>query len=104
MIDSVQAGPAAQAVAQLRCFGCGAVQLRAAPDFRCPDCGELLEVVYPAWPEGARPQELKRVWLERKTSPTALDRSGVWRFRELIPIVSGEHVVTIGEGNTPLYE
>ena len=35
----------------------------------------------------------------------AVDQSGVWRFRELLPIVSDvERVVTLREGNTPLFE
>ena len=35
----------------------------------------------------------------------AVDQSGVWRFRELLPIVKNfENVVTLREGNTPLYE
>jgi threonine synthase len=34
-----------------------------------------------------------------------LDQSGVWRFRELLPIVRNvDRVVTLLEGNTPLYE
>ena len=32
-----------------------------------------------------------------------LDRV-VWRFRDLLPIVTEEQVVTLREGNTPLYE
>jgi threonine synthase len=35
----------------------------------------------------------------------AIDQSGVWRFRELLPIVGNlQKVVTLNEGNTPLYE
>jgi threonine synthase len=34
----------------------------------------------------------------------AVDQSGVWRFRDLLPIVAAEQVVTLREGNTPLYE
>jgi threonine synthase len=33
-----------------------------------------------------------------------IDQSGVWRFRDLLPIVSNEKIVTLREGNTPLYE
>jgi threonine synthase len=33
-----------------------------------------------------------------------IDQSGVWRFRDLLPIVPYERVVTLREGNTPLYE
>ena len=34
----------------------------------------------------------------------AVDQSGVWRFRDLLPIVAEDRVVTLREGNTPLYE
>jgi threonine synthase len=34
----------------------------------------------------------------------AIDQSGVWRFRDLLPIVVDEKIVTLREGNTPLYE
>ncbi len=32
------------------------------------------------------------------------DRSGVWRFRELLPFGDIPPIVSLGEGNTPLYE
>jgi threonine synthase len=47
---------------------------------------------------------LKHLWQERKTSTMAVDQSGVWRFRDLLPIVPEDRVVTLREGNTPLYE
>jgi threonine synthase len=95
------------AEAQLRCCGCGSIQNEPQPDFRCSECGELLEVTYPAWEavaRGASAAEMKRVWRERRSSFSALDASGVWRYRELLPIVPEmEKVVTLAEGNTPLY-
>src|SRR5438552_18143534 len=91
------------AAAQLQCCGCLAMQAELQPDFRCPECGELLEVVYPQWDsDGAN--ELKTKWLERKMSGAGVDRSGVWRFREMLPIVEVlDEVTTLAEGNTPLY-
>jgi threonine synthase len=48
---------------------------------------------------------MRHLWQERRTSTMAVDQSGVWRFRELLPIVKNfENVVTLREGNTPLYE
>ena len=96
---------------QLRCFGCGAkiAGAQAQPDFRCIECGELFEVEYPGWverrgPERPNPAALKWLWRERKSSSEALDHSGVWRFRELLPILdSFGDAVTLREGNTPLY-
>ena len=67
----------------------------------CPKCGELLEVVVN--PGSHEPRDLKRIWLERRTSYDARDASGVWRFREFLPDVYGpDGVVTLNEGNVPL--
>jgi threonine synthase len=96
---------------QLRCFGCGAriSGAEARPDFRCAACGELFEVEYPGWSKRQGPDRpnagaLKWLWRERRSSSETLDRSGVWRFRELLPILdSFGDAVTLFEGNTPLY-
>ncbi len=96
---------------QLRCFGCGAriAGAEAQPDFRCAMCGDLFEVDYPGWiqkkgPDRPNPGALKWLWRERRCSSEALDQSGVWRFRELLPILdSFGDAVTLREGNTPLY-
>ena len=51
------------------------------------------------------PNALRWLWQERRTSTLSIDQSGVWRFRDLFPIVKDfERVVTLREGNTPLYE
>ena len=48
---------------------------------------------------------LRWLWQERRTSTLPVDQSGVWRFRDLLPIVEDpENIVTLREGNTPLYE
>jgi threonine synthase len=103
---------------QLRCADCG-VRTTAesmSSDFRCPECQGLYEVVYP-WSSGPvlaestsqlnlpNPGGMRHLWQERRTSTLAIDQSGVWRFRELLPIVRKmEKVVTLCEGNTPLYD
>lgn len=96
---------------QLRCFGCGAriSGSEAQPDFRCAECGDLFEVDYPGWGQRQghnrpNPGALKWLWRERRCSSEALDHSGVWRFRELLPILDNfGNAVTLREGNTPLY-
>src|ERR1700678_225668 len=96
---------------QLRCFGCGirVPGTEARPDFRCSQCGDLFEVEYPGWSQRQGPDRpnagaLKWVWRERRCSSEALDHSGVWRFREMLPILeSFGNAVTLREGNTPLY-
>jgi len=85
--------------------------LRATPgsagqDFRCAACGDLLEFFFPGWTSDSpvsNPAALKALWLNRRTSREALDQSGVWRFRELLPHIPAEHAITLREGNTPLY-
>jgi threonine synthase len=95
----------------LRCFGCGTriSGAEARADFRCAECGDLFEVEYAGWsqrqgPERPNPGALKWLWRERRCSSEALDQSGVWRFRELLPILDNfGNAVTLREGNTPLY-
>ena len=96
---------------QLRCFGCGSriAGAEARPDFRCAQCGDLFEVEYPGWSQRGghdrpNPGALKWLWRERRCSGEALDASGVWRFRELLPILdSFGNAISLREGNTPLY-
>jgi len=95
---------------QLRCTGC-ATRIpgpEVPPDFRCANCQSLFEVVYP-WSEGTKDlpnaSALRWLWQERRTSTQSIDQSGVWRFRDLLPIVRDfERVTTLREGNTPLYD
>ena len=47
---------------------------------------------------------LRWLWKERRHSALPIDQSGVWRFRELLPILNKPNdAVTLREGNTPLY-
>ena len=65
----------------------------------CPVCGELLEACIDRPNKEAA--DLKRIWLDRRTSFDQRDISGVWRFRELLPLDYGaDHTVSLGEGNT----
>lgn len=89
-----------------RCISCSAQTGTAGQDFRCPHCGDLLEITYPRWKE-ARPSadSLKANWRTRRSSQASADLSGIWRFRELLPALKNENaIITLREGNTPLYE
>jgi len=91
---------------RFRCIACGALGGAAAQDFRCSQCGDLLEITYPsrvyAAPSAA---DLKSTWRSRRLSNAPIDLSGVWRFRDLLPPLSGDdQAITLREGNTPLYE
>jgi threonine synthase len=93
-----------QATFRFRCIGCASVDSTAGQDFRCPRCGNLLEITDSSW-NSRNPAALKSLWRERRTLNAALDLSGVWRFREFLPAPQSEQqVVTLREGNTPLYE
>ena len=106
----------------LRCTGCAKCIAgdQVPPDFRCAECQSLFEVVYP-WNDSIEnlhgqtdlpnprdlpnPAALRWLWQERRSSTQSIDQSGVWRFRDLLPIVRDfERVTTLREGNTPLYE
>jgi threonine synthase len=69
--------------------------------FGCPDCGDLLDVVYD-WDRLPVPRslaEFEAKWADR-LNPANF--SGVWRFRELLPFAPPGAEVTIGEGQTLL--
>jgi len=68
----------------------------------CDACGALLDIAYDwdALPVPASLQDFQAKWA-RRNDP--LCRSGVWRFRELLPFAPPEKIVTIGEGQTPLH-
>jgi threonine synthase len=68
----------------------------------CANCGSLLDI------ENTQPllnaHALRNAWRDRRLSNESSDRSGVWRFRELLPFEPNVHVVSLVEGNTPLYD
>ena len=93
---------------------CGASYPVTDPLVACRACGELLDVSY-EWPANF-PRDYWRLIEERgrTTGPrgpagggpsteSALDFSGVWRFRDLLPFFrDASEIVTIGEGRTNL--
>src|SRR5215470_11873788 len=94
-----------QSVSELRCIGCGRTAL---PDrFRCEHCHDLLEIVFPGWdeqgPVGLDAPGLKLLWRQRRSSSDPADQSGVWRYREVLPEIPRQQIITIKEGNTPVY-
>ncbi len=97
---------------ELSCIACGAGVEMPGQTFRCSHCGDLLEIIYPGWktdqglrPSGLNSASLKALWRTRRKSLLPVDQSGVWRFRELLPAIpEGSRVITLREGNTPIYE
>jgi threonine synthase len=69
----------------------------------CPNCHGLLDVTYDFQID--EPEKLKHAFQQRRLSNDPLDLSGVWRYRELLPFCQDpSNVVTMQEGNTPIYE
>ena len=68
----------------------------------CAQCGELLEVERTGGVAEAK--GLRQVWRQRRMSTDVRDRSGVWRFREFLPFDDNVEVVSLGEGNTQVYD
>jgi threonine synthase len=101
---------APQSAFSFRCIACGHASESAGQDFRCAHCSDLVEIVNPQWSESdqklaLQPDRLKSIWKQRRLSPAPADLSGVWRFRELLPVLASElNIITLREGNTPLYE
>lgn len=85
-----------------RCIECEASVGINEQIYTCRMCGGLLEIVLEKASE-PKPNELRAVWRDRLSSHDSRDRSGVWRFRELLPFVTDMEIVTLNEGNTLLY-
>ncbi|OHB67500.1 MAG: threonine synthase [Planctomycetes bacterium RBG_13_62_9] len=71
--------------------------------FKCPQCGDLLDIQY-NWDAIALPKNLSDFAKRWANRDKPLDFSGVWRFRELLDFCPDKHKVTIGEGQTILQQ
>lgn len=77
---------------RLECGACGSDNGFEPLATLCPECGspQLVRYSDPEFPGG----ELARRWADRPR--------GMWRFREIMPLVEEEQPVSLGEGDTPL--
>jgi threonine synthase len=85
----------------LVCVDCDARHDGLKVRYRC-DCGGTLDVVHDL--DRLRSTTPLEAFDRRLGSRRAEDRSGVWRFRELILPAPIDLLATRGEGNTGLYE
>lgn len=87
-----------------RCIarGCGGAYALTDRVYVCPRCGGPLEIETGAGGV-ADAAALREKWGARAASAGPKDRSGVWRYRELLPFDPAD-AVTLFEGNTPLYD
>lgn len=83
---------------EARCTQCGKA---ADPNLICA-CGGVPEFDAPE--TRIDPAGLRRLLRDRRASYEPLFASGVWRLRELLPPIPPDAVVSLGEGNVPLYD
>ncbi len=74
---------------QLRCVNCSRRTESDELDPRCPGCHSALLLL----------DEGKKTLSRREIESLP---PGVWRFRSVLPTVAYEHIVSLGEGGTPL--
>lgn len=82
---------------------CGAEFDRKESFFKCPQCGDLLDICYD-WNKAELPVKMSDFGKRWATRNNRLDFSGVWRFRELLNFCEDEFKVSIGEGQTLLQQ
>ena len=82
---------------------CGAEFDCAEAMFKCPRCGELLDIRY-NWDKIEVPDKISDFGKRWANRINPLDFSGVWRFRELLNFCEDKYKVTIGEGQTILQQ
>lgn len=79
-------------LSHLVCSGCGQTFDAFQVQTFCPQCSSPLLARYKL--DRAR-QELDRETISRRAP-------GMWRWRELLPVVEAANIVSLGEGDTPL--
>jgi threonine synthase len=77
----------------IRCIECGNTYPPDEALYICPNCGDLLEVVYDYQRLTAKVAESD--WKHRPIS--------VWKYKEVLPIEPSSYIVSLGEGNTGLH-
>ena len=90
----------------LRCIepDCSSRYPAGERSYSCPACGGLLDLAYD-FDLPSSPEAIKAVFKARKLQSEPAYLSGVWRFHELLPFLPDlSRVVTLFEGNTPIYE
>ncbi len=93
----------------LQCMAptCGATFEIDAMHYACPHCAALLDVRY-EWSRLSVPKSLTEFDARHAASAndteSRLNASGVWRFRDMLPVAPDEELVTLGEGRTHLQQ
>lgn len=85
---------------ELKCIACENSYSFEEVRFQC-ECGGLLEVKHDA---AAWKSVSPTIFQKRQSEPGVTNKSGVWRFREVIANISLNDIVTLQEGDTGLYK
>jgi len=78
---------------KLKCIKCAA-EYSLVTRYGCPKCGGILDVIYDY--EAMRKEGIDLYF-------PGVKNEGMWRFKDLLPIEKKESIVTLREGNTPLF-
>ncbi|HEX3549351.1 MAG TPA: threonine synthase [Candidatus Elarobacter sp.] len=84
----------------LACSACSA-ESADADALACASCGELLAFTLDA--AAIDPNDVAEKARARRSATDPRDRSGVWRYRELLPPIADDAITTLREGDVPLY-
>jgi threonine synthase len=76
----------------LECSRCGATYPADRPQTICPTCGKPLLARY----------DLQGIAATLAKEELAGREATIWRYREFLPVTADEHVISLGEGFTPL--
>jgi threonine synthase len=92
MATADRRSPTGTAVNHILCRGCDKTFGMDLTTFPCPECGGILDPQY----------DYSSIDL---TGKDIENRDGsMWKYRELLPVSNAEHIVSMGEGETPLIE
>lgn len=86
----------------LQCITCQAQFPTTTRIYTCERCDGLLDLVHEV--KAIDPELMKLRWDARLASKAPADKSGVWRFRELLPEVEEANIITMIEGNTQIFD
>jgi threonine synthase len=76
----------------LECLKCGTLHSPQKGLYICKECGGKLKIIYD-YDEISR--RIDKKTLEHRPH-------GMWKYKELLPVTDTAHIVTLGEGGTPL--
>ncbi len=89
---STAESPVESYLSHLECSGCSREYSHQELHTFCPDCQSPLLSVY----------DLKRARLRVDRDEISHRRKGMWRWRELLPVLNPENQIFLGEGDAPL--